>query len=132
MDGRDKFSHTVRHYPDSELVFSKGNYPYEYMDGREKFRLTELRPMDAFYSSLSEETITPEENARMQKVWREFNVENMQQYHDLYLHLDVLLLADVFENFRQTSIMDYGLDPAHYYTLPGFTLDACLKFTEQD
>ena len=99
------------------------------MDGREKFRLTELPPIDAFYSSLSEETITPEEYARAQQVWREFNIENMQQYHDLYLNLDVLLLADVFENFRQTCIMDYGLDPAHYYTLLGFTFDACLKFT---
>ena len=56
----------------------------------------------------------------------------MQQYHDLYLNLDVLLLAYVFENFRQTCIMDYGLDPAHYYTLPGFTFDACPKYTEQE
>ena len=56
----------------------------------------------------------------------------MQQYHDLYLDLDVLLLANVFENFRQTCILDYRLDPAHYYTLPGFIFDACLKFTEQE
>ena len=56
----------------------------------------------------------------------------MQQYHDLYLNLDVLLLADVFENFRQTCILDYGLDLTHYYTLPGFTFDACFKFTEQE
>ena len=55
----------------------------------------------------------------------------MQQYHDLYLNLDVLLLADDFENFRQTCILDYGLDSAHYYTLPGFIFDACPKFTEQ-
>ena len=132
-DGRDKFSHTARHYPDSELVFSKENYPYVYMDGIETFLLTELPPINAFYPSLSEETITPEEYARAQKVWREFNIDNMQQYHDLYLNLDVLLLADVFANFRQTCIMDYGLNPAHYYyTLPGFTFDACLKFTAQE
>ena len=56
----------------------------------------------------------------------------MQKYHDLYLNLDVLLLADIFENFRQTCILDYGLDPAHYYTLPGFTFNACLKFIEQE
>ena len=56
----------------------------------------------------------------------------MQQYHDLYLNLDVFLLADVFENFPQTCIMGYGLDPAYYYTLPGFTFDACLKFTGQE
>ena len=102
------------------------------MDGRDKFLLTELPPIDAFYSSLSEETITPEEYERAQKVWREFNIENMQQYHDLYLNLDVLLLADVFENFRQTCSIDYGLDSAHYYTLPDFTFDACLKFAEQE
>ena len=67
-DGRVKFSHTARHFPDSDLVFAKGNYPYEYMDGRDKFLLTELPPIDAFYSSLSEETITPEEYERAQKV----------------------------------------------------------------
>ena len=94
--------------------------------------MTELPPIDAFYCSLSEETITPEEYDRAQNVWREFGIENMQQYHDLYLNLDVLLLADVFENFRQTFILDYGLDPSHYCTLPGFTFDACLKFTEQE
>ena len=82
-DGRYKFSHIARHYSDSELVFSKWNYSYEYMDGREKFLMTELPPVDAFYSSLSEETITNEEYERAQKVWREFNIKNMQQYHDL-------------------------------------------------
>ena len=56
----------------------------------------------------------------------------MKQYHDLYLNLDVHLLADVFENFRQTYILDYGLDPAHYYTLPGFTFDACLKLQNRN
>ena len=102
------------------------------MDGRDKYLLSELPPMDAFYSSLSEETITPEEYDRAQKVWREFGIENMQQYHDLYLNLGVFMLADVFENFRQTCILDHGLDLAHYCTLPGFTFDACLKFTEQE
>ena len=56
----------------------------------------------------------------------------MQQYHYFYLNLDVLLLADVFENFRQTCLVDYGLDPAHYYTLSRFTFDACLKYTRQE
>ena len=102
------------------------------MDGREKFLLTELPLIDALCSSLFEETITPEEYERTQKVWQKFNIENMQPYHDLYLNLDVLLLADVFENFHQTCIMDYDLDHAHYYTLPGFTFDACLKFTGQE
>ena len=134
---RDKFSHTARYYPDSALVFAEVNYPYEYMDGRDKFLLTELPLIDAFYSSLSEETIIPEVYERDQNVWREFNIENMQQYHDHYLILDVLLLADGCEHFRQTCmldyglnpeadgcehfrqtcILDYGLNPEHYYTL---------------
>ena len=66
--GRDKFSHSARHYPDSDLVFAKGSYPYEYMDGRDKFLLTDLPPIDAFSCSLLEETITPEEYVRDQKV----------------------------------------------------------------
>ena len=72
------------------------------MDGRDTFLLTELPPIDAFYSSLSEETIISKEYERAQKVWRKLNIKNMQQYHDLYLNLDVFLLADVFVNFRQT------------------------------
>ena len=67
-DGRDKFSHAARYYLDSDLVFAKGNYPYEYMDGRDTFLMTELPPIDAFYSSISEEIITPEEYERAQKV----------------------------------------------------------------
>ena len=94
--GRAKFSHTAGHYPDSDLVFAKENYPYEYVDGRDKFLLTELSPIDAFCSSLSDESITPEKYERAQRVLREFSIENMQQYHDLYLNLDVLLLADIF------------------------------------
>ena len=44
-DGRDKFSHTACHYPDFDLVFTKGNYPYEYMDGSDQFLLTDLPPI---------------------------------------------------------------------------------------
>ena len=131
VDGRDIFDHTARHYPNNALVFAEGKYPFEYMDGRNKLLFTELPPINAFYSSLSKETITPDGYERDQKVWREINIENMQQYHDIYLNLYVLLLVDVFEYFRQTCTLDYYPDLAHYRTLPGFTFDASLKFTEQ-
>ena len=57
-------------------------------------------------------------------------MRNMGEYHDLYLKTDVLLLADVFESFRKTSLEYYELDPCHYYTAPGMAWDAALKLTK--
>ncbi len=59
-----------------------------------------------------------------------FYIKNMGEYHDLYPKTDVLLLADVFENFRDMCIEYYGLDPAHYYTLPNYAWDVMLKMTD--
>ena len=112
-------------------MFQNGTYPYEFIDGPEKFKLGELPPREKFYSILTEETVSEEDYARAQQVWTEFHILNMKEYHDMYLSLDVLLLADVFENFRKMGMEYYGLDALHYYTLPGFTLDACLKKTKQ-
>ena len=53
----------------------------------------------------------------------------MGEYHDLYLVSDVLLLTDVFENFRKTCMQYYKLDPCHYFTIPGLSWDAMLKMT---
>ena len=66
------------------------------------------------------------------KVWKSFNCKTLKDYHDLYLKSDVLLLADVFENFRKTCLKHYKLDPCHYYTAPGLAWDACLKETNQN
>ena len=63
------------------------------------------------------------------KVWKEFGVKNMGEYHDLYLRMDVILLANVFESFREVCMKNYGLDPAHFYTAPGLAWKACLKNT---
>ena len=62
-------------------------------------------------------------------VWTTCNCHNLGDYHDVYLKTDVYLLADVFENFRKTAVSTYQLDPAHYFTLPGFAWDALLKTT---
>ena len=62
-----------------------------------------------------------------QRVWTEFNIKNLEEYHDLYLKTDVVLLENVFETFRETSLAHYGLDPAHFFTLPGLVWKACLK-----
>ena len=59
-----------------------------------------------------------------------FDMKTMRDYHDLYLKTDVLLLADVFENFRDVCLTNYRLDPAWYYRSPGLAWDACLKYTK--
>ena len=113
-----------------DLVTRKGVYPYEHMDDFSRFDETCLPPKEAFYSSLSDEGITDSDYEHAQQVWRIFNCANVGDYHDLYLQTDVLLLADVFENFRRTALSTYKLDPAHYLTLPGYSWDALLKSTE--
>ncbi|KYN11359.1 hypothetical protein ALC57_16488 [Trachymyrmex cornetzi] len=64
-------------------------------------------------------------------IYQRFSIRTLGEYSDLYLKTGVLLLADIFENFRNSCVASYGLDPAHYYTLPGFTWDAMI-FYEQE
>ena len=107
----------------------KGVYPYDHMDSFEKFDQTELPTKDQFYSILNDQDITNDEYNHAKKVWKNFNIKTMGEYHDLYLKSDVLLLADVFENFRKTCLQYYKLDPCHYFTSPGLSWDAMLKMT---
>ena len=111
------------------LLTRKGVYPYEYMDSLKKLEETKLPPKEAFYSRLNDGGISDEDYAHAQKVWRVFKMEHLKDYHELYNKADVLLLTDVFENFRNICIENYGLDPAHYYTAPGLAWDAALKVT---
>ncbi|CAB4024804.1 Gastrula zinc finger, partial [Paramuricea clavata] len=62
-------------------------------------------------------------------VWKVFGMKNMGDYHDLYLKTDVLILADVFENFRKECLKHYKLDPCHYFSSPGLSWDSMLKMT---
>ena len=89
----------------------------------------ELPTKDQFYSVLNDQRITNDEYDHARKVWKTFNIKTMGEYHDLYLKSDVLLLADVFENFRKTCIQYYKLDPCLYFTSPGLSWDAMLKMT---
>jgi len=74
--------------------------------------------------------LSDEDYEHAKKSWLAFGCKTMRDYHDHYLKTDVLLLADVFENFRHICMTHFQLDPAHYYTLPGFAWDACLKTTD--
>ena len=112
-----------------DLMSQKGVYPYDYMDSFEKFNEKELPTKDQFYSILNDQHITDDEYNHAKEVWNSFMIRTLGDYHDLYLVSDVLLLTDVFENFRKTCMQYYKLDPCHYFTSPGLSWDAMLKMT---
>ena len=114
----------------AELAKQKGFYPYEYMDSEEKFKEDKPPPKKAFYSRLSGCGINDKNYKHVLNVWKTSNMKTMLDYHEFYNESDVLLLADVFENFRDLCLKVYSLDPAHYYTAPGLAWDACLKMTD--
>ena len=101
------------------LLLQKGVYPYEYMENWEKFDEITLPPKEAFYSNLNLEDISDEGYAHAQKVRNFFEIKNCGEYHDLYLQIDTLLLAHVFENFRNKCLEIYGLDPTYFVSAPG-------------
>ena len=111
------------------LLLRKGIYPYEYMDSWKRFNETQLPDKESFYNELNKEGVTDEDYAHAQKVWKEFNIKNLGEYHDLYVQSDTALLADVFENFRDKCIEKYELDPAHFLSAPGLARQTCLKKT---
>ena len=94
-----------------------------------KFEETQLLPIEAFYSNINMSNISDDDYQHAKKVWSAFNIHSFGEYHDLYLHTDVILLANVFEAFRDTCLEHYGLDPAHFYTSPGLAWKACLNKT---
>ena len=111
------------------LMSQKGVYPYDFMDSFEKFNQTELPTKDQFYSILNNQHITDDEYDHAKKVWNKFMIKSMVEYHGLYLVSNVLLLTNVFENFRKTCMQYFKLDPCHYFTSPGLSWDVVLKMT---
>ena len=112
-----------------KLLTIKGIYPYEYMDSWDKFNETSLPSIDKFFSKLNGTGISAEDYKHAKEIWDKFNVRNIGEYHDLYLKTDVILSANVLEEFRSTCIKHYGLNPANFYTSPGLAWKACLKKT---
>ena len=97
------------------------------MDSWDKFNETKLPRKEKFYSILYMSGVGDIEYDHARNVWRKFGIRNMGEYHDLYLKTDTILLANVFESFRNVFMENYGLDPAHFYTAPGLAWKACLK-----
>ena len=129
----DDFYNTKEIFSENvDLLTRKGVYPYDYVSSNEKLSETQLPPKEEFYSKLNDEDITDDDYQHAINVWNTFKCKTIRDYHNLYLKSDVLLLSDLFENFRKTCLKNYNLDPAHYYTSPGLAWDACLKETGQE
>ena len=122
---KQKFQHNT------ELLTKKGVYPYDYVNDLSKMLETQLPSKEKFYSKLNDEILSDDDYQHAINVWSTFNCKTIRDYHDLYLKTDVLLLADVFEKFRNTCLEHYQLDPAYYYTIPHLAWNACLKLTGQ-
>ena len=114
------------------LLLRKGVYPYEYMDSWQRFNEKLLPSKKDFYSNLTMEDINDIDYRHANNVFKRFKLENLGHYHDLYMQSDTLLLADVFNNFRDMCIKEYELDPAHVLSLPGLAWQACLKKTNRE
>ena len=104
-----------------KLLKRKGVYPYDYVDSLEKLSDNKLPLKEEFYSRLNNTTISDEDCQHAQDVWEKFDMKILREYHDLYLKSDVLLLADVFENYRDVCMSNYEIDPCWYYTSPGLS-----------
>ena len=113
-----------------KLLARKGVYHYEYIDSWDRFNETRLPPIDKFYNKLNGVGIIEDDYEHATNVWNEFGIRNLLEYQDLYQRMDVVLLANVFEEFKNTCMKHYGLDPVNFYTSPGLAWKACLKKTE--
>ena len=111
------------------LLLRKGVYPYDYTDTWERFSEISLPSKGDFYSNLNMEDISDIDYEHANNVFKVFKLENLGDYHDLYVQSDTLLLSDVFKNFRDMCLKEYELDPAHFLSLPGLARQACLKKT---
>ncbi|GFY77593.1 uncharacterized protein TNIN_9661 [Trichonephila inaurata madagascariensis] len=90
----------------------------------------QLPPQSAFFNSLTNENASREDYEYAHQIWNIFKMRTLGDYHDLYVTVDVLLLSDIFENFRTLCQNYYKIDPCHTYTPPGLAWQGCLKMTK--
>ena len=97
-------------------MLRKGVYPYEYMDSWKSFDETWLPEKEDFYRflHLNMKDITDANYKHAKRMWKDFEIKKLGDYHDLYVHGDTLLLADVLEGFRNKYTEIYELDSAHF------------------
>ena len=128
---KEEFKNIEKYFKPEEvkLLKQKGFYPYEFMDDKEKLKMKKPPKQEAFNSRLSGKGISNINYHHVLNVWRTCKMKTFKDYHMNYNTVDVLLLADIFEYFRDVCLKNYGLDPVYYFTAPGLAWDAMLKMT---
>ena len=81
------------------LLLHKAALPYDFINSADKLNVNKLLPIDAFYNRLTDMALSQEDYLRAQKIWEEFECSTLKDYMEVYVMLDVLLLATVFENY---------------------------------
>ena len=128
--GPDHFVYVNKFIKDDEqreLLKQKGIFPYNYMKDVRVLRKKHLPKKEEFFNDLTCQHITKDEYDFAQKVWDRFSCKTFQDYTEIYLLADCLLLCDVFENFRSNCLQQYNIDPCYYFSAPHFTFDAFLR-----
>ena len=112
-----------------KLIVRKGVFPYDYFTSLDVLNKTELLKREDFYSVLNDEHISEEDYEFYLTINKEFKFKTFREYYDLYLKLDTLLLADICQSYKNTSLKIYGLDPFHFVSAPSLAWQAALKYT---
>ncbi|XP_055938352.1 uncharacterized protein LOC129989243 [Argiope bruennichi] len=128
----DIFDSFFQNKTNRNLLKQKGFFPYSYFSSKDILKQKTFPPHEAFFNILTNSNITKKEYKHALRVYQEFHCKNFQDYLELYQNTDTILLAEVFQSFRQTSMMHYHLDPAHFLTIADLTWHSGLKFTGQE
>ena len=122
LEGRGLLQHR-------ELLLQKGVYPYSFVEDISRLDVTDLPTQQQFHDKLRNKAISKSDYQHAGRVWSALGCKTFRDYHLFYLMSDTLLLADVFEGFRDMFHKAFELDPAHYVGLPAAVWDACMKMT---
>ena len=116
------------HSLQKETIFTKGIFPYSFLDHESMLDYIGLPPIEEFFDTLTNSiNITEADYARAHLAYIQFGCQNFGDYMRAYLKLDVLLLADIFETFRRNSLIEYDLDPVNFVTLPQYSFAAAFN-----
>lgn len=136
--GKEYLRNTLKYFSnrkneETKLIIKKGIFPYEYITSMSRLAETQLPPIKDFSSSIRGDLpIKAKHLERAKNVWETFGTKTIGEYCKLYMVCDVLLLSDVFEEYRNLNLKNYTLDSAHCFTSPGVAGEAMYKYTGKE